>query len=134
MPSDHTMKANDRLPSFQVHLFRGGELVDGVLTGGAPVDLSTALDVWFIMRATAGDLVKVNSLAVIVDPAAVEGDEDFGAVRYDWQAVDTDLPGDFRAEWEVHWPGSGPGDVLPETFPTLGYSTVHIEPDLDQAP
>lgn len=106
VPADFTLKSFDRLPSIQATL---------------SADLTTAVDVKFIMRPVAGGTVKVNSPAVIVTPAS-------GVVRYDWAAGDTDTPGDYLAEWEVHWPGP-----KTQTFPTLTFHTISVLADLDGA-
>lgn len=109
MASDFTIKAHDRLPSIQATFS----------SAGAPVDLTSATAVKFIMRAVAGGTIVVNSLAVIVTPAA-------GVVRYDWLAVDTANVGEYTAEWQVTWSGG-----KQQTFPTLTYHTVTILADLD---
>ncbi len=108
--ADFTLKAFDRLPSIQATLATGGQAVN--LTG-ATVD--------FIMRPAAGGAVKVNAAAVIVTPAS-------GVVRYDWTALDTNTPGSYQAEWEVHW-----ADGRTQTFPTTSYHTVDVLADLDGA-
>lgn len=107
---DRMMKANDRLPSYQVAL---------------NADLTTATSVKFVMRAANPDwspkpgTPKVNAAAVFVDRLA-------GVVRYDWAAVDTDTPGLFVAEWLVIFPGG-----LPQRFPTESYDTIQINASLD---
>lgn len=103
---DFTIKSFDRLPSIQATL---------------SADLTTAVGVDFIMRAAAGGAAKVNAPAVIVNAAG-------GVVRYDWLAADTDTPGSFQGEWEVHWPGA-----KTQTFPTLTYHTIAVLADLDGA-
>ena len=111
MPSDFTLKAHDRLPSIQATL----------TSAGAPVDLTGATGVTFIMKAAQGNTVKVNAAAVVVTPAS-------GVVRYDWLAIDTDTPGSYMAEWQVTWSGG-----KRQTFPTLTFHTVDILQDLDNA-
>lgn len=107
--ADFVLKSHDRYPSIQA-LFT---------SSGAPVDLSTATSVTFIMRPMQGGQVKVNGVAVIVNAAG-------GVVRYDWAAADTDTPGSFQAEWQVTW-----SDGKRQTFPTQSYHTVDVLADLD---
>lgn len=106
--ADFALKAHDTLPSIQATLATSGKDVD---LAGASVD--------FIMRAESGGIMKVNAPAVIVTPTS-------GVVRYDWKPEDTDTPGAYRAEWEVHWPS---GKI--QTFPTRSYHTVEVLADLD---
>lgn len=117
--ADWTIKAFDRLPSIQATL---------------NADLTTALGVDFIMRPAAGGTAKVNTAAVIVSsaPPVFDGTGKLtsggSVVRYDWLAADTDTPGSYQAEWEVHWPGP-----KTQTFPTLTYHTIDVLADLDGA-
>lgn len=109
--ADFTIKAFDRLPSIQATFS----------SAGAPVDLTAATAVKFIMRPTSGGATKVNAAATIVTPTG-------GVVRYDWLAADTNTPGSFQAEWEVTWTGG-----KKQTFPTTTYHTVDVLADLDGA-
>jgi hypothetical protein len=104
--ADFQIKSFDRLPSIQATL---------------NADLTTAVDVKFIMRPSNGGTVKVNAAATIVNPSG-------GVVRYDWLTADTDTPGQFQAEWEVHWPGP-----KTQTFPTATYHSIEVVADLDGA-
>ena len=110
--ADFSIKSNDRLPVIKATLN----------TAGAPVNLTGATKVDFIMRSKGptGSL-KVNSPAVVVDPTG-------GIVRYDWAVGDTDTPGNYEAEWEVTW-----GDGKPQTFPTTSYHDIEVRADLDSA-
>ena len=105
------IKAHDRRPSIQTTLgFDGGGVP--ALTGS----------VAFIMRATGSTgPPAIKAPAVVVDA-------DAGTVRYDWQAGDTDLPGEYLAEWEVTDTAG-----LKMTFPTDAYDDVTIYADLDSA-
>lgn len=111
MAADFTIKANDRLPSIQATLS----------SAGAPIDLTTATSVKFIMRPIAGGATKVNTAATIVTPTS-------GVVRYDWLAIDTNTAGSFQAEWEITWTGG-----KKQTVPTTSYHTVDVLADLDGA-
>lgn len=118
MAADFTLKANDLLPSLQ-----------GVTASkGAPVDLSGATSVRFIMRAADSAFApvagapKVNATAVAVAPATS------GVLRYDWAVGDTATPGNYVGEFQVTFPGT-----KPQTFPTTSYITIQILADLDGA-
>jgi hypothetical protein len=104
--ADFSIKSFDRLPSIQATL---------------SADLTTATGVDFIMRPISGGTPKVNAAATVVDAAG-------GVVRYDWAALDTNTPGSYQAEWEVHWPGP-----KTQTFPTATYHTIDVLADLDGA-
>jgi hypothetical protein len=106
---DFTLKAHDRLPSIQA------SLADPV---GVAVDLS-GCSVKFIMRTDAGLSPKVNSTATVVDATS-------GVVRYDWISADTDTAGEYLGEWEVTFVGG-----KKQTFPTVGYHSITVVPDLD---
>lgn len=116
---DFSIKANDRRPVFRAQL--GYRRADGTFV---PVDLTDALDVYFIMRLDSpGTLAPaVNSRATVEDPQA-------GIVVYNWAIGDTSLPGNYRGEWEVHWPDDP--DVITETFPTKSYHAIEVIGDLD---
>lgn len=111
--ADFSIKAHDQQPSIQASL----------TSSDLPIDLTNAVDVYFIMRLVGSQTVKVNAPASIVIPM------ESGFVRYDWAVGDTDTPGQYQAEWEIHWPG-----VLgSQTVPTLTYHTIDILADLDGA-
>lgn len=110
--SAHVMKRHDLDPVLRVLVKQ---------RNGRPFDLTDYTQVRFVMRATTGGGAKVNASAVIEDAAA-------GAVRYDWIAADTDTAGTFVGEIEAVSAGS-----RKRTFPTRGYLTIVIEPDLNNA-
>lgn len=60
--------------------------------------------------------------------AAEVTDVDTGAVQYQWEPGDTDLPGVYQAEWQVTYDS---GDLL--TVPNAGYDAVWIRDDLGPA-
>lgn len=106
--ADYTIKQGDLLPS-----------IEGVCTDAAgPVDLTAADAVRFHLRALGSDPTADPT----VDADAVVVDADAGLVRYDWQDGDTDLPGYYRAEFEVTSAGK------PTTFPNNTDTIVHIRP------
>jgi hypothetical protein len=107
--ADFSLKAFDRLPSIQATL-------SADITGAT---------VSFIMRPKAGGAVKVNAPAVVV---SIDTAAKTSVVRYDWAATDTDIPGEYQAEWEVTFTG---GKV--QTFPTLTYHSIDVLADLDGA-
>ena len=100
------IKRNDRLPALRVQLLRD----DGTI-----VNLTTATAVTLKMGAP----FNLNVAAVVID--AVNG-----IVEYAWAAGNTNVTeGNYRAEFEVTWPGG-----IPETFPTDGYIIVQVYTDL----
>src|SRR3954470_4987090 len=110
MSADFSIKAHDRLPSISATLS----------TAGSPVSL-TGATVSFIMRPAAGGPPKVNAAAT-VDSAPG------GTVHYDWLLVDTSTVGLYYGEWQVTF-SSG----KQQTFPTIGYHTIEVIQDLDNA-
>lgn len=112
--ADFSIKAFDRLPSIRAQLMT--ELDE------LPVDLTAASSVEFIMVSAVGSAPKVNAVAVIESPPTA------GIVRYDWTAADTNLPGNYLAEFEVTWVGG-----KKQSFPTGSYLTISVLADLDGA-
>jgi hypothetical protein len=104
--ADFTLKANDTRPVIEATL-------SADLTG-------VGTTVSFIMRKDGQPAPKVNAAAVIVDDQA-------SVVRYVWLPADTNEPGTYKAEWEVHYP-----DNSVQTFPTLTYHVIEIRADLDE--
>ena len=113
--ADFEIKRNDLLPAFRVPLF----------ADGAPLDLTNALSVDFIMKSTGSP----DGITVINAPAVIETPKTGGIVRYDWALGDTAVAGAYTAEVEIHWSGS-----KPQTAPTNAYWTIDIGLDLDGAP
>lgn len=108
--ADFSMKANDRLPVIKAVLKRNG----------APLDLTNATSVDFIMKGTGPTgAVKVNSPAEIVDAPG-------GVVQYAWAIGDTNTPGTYQGEWEITWQ-----DGKPQTVPTKSYHAIEVAADLD---
>lgn len=107
--ADFTIKQNDLLPE-----------ISGICqdAAGVAVNLTTATGVAFHMVASVGGATKVNAAAVVVDATN-------GIVKYSWAGTDTNLVGDFLAEFEVTFPG--PKQL---TFPNDSNLTVSIVDDL----
>lgn len=104
----HTMKRNDTRPYIAVELVRG----DGTTPAFAAGDT-----VRFSMRDRSGSLK--------IDRATAVPSLGTNSVEYRWTAGDTDVAGDFEAEWEVTYQ-----DGSIESFPGLGFDIVTIIGDL----
>jgi len=111
--ADFKMKRGDQSPAIKY------QLQDDQ---GKPVDITGFQEVRFLMRPGGDSPLKVdadtNSGVTVTDAAN-------GVVKYEWGSGDTDTSDGFKAEWEVTYSG---GDV--ETFPSSGYITISITPDL----
>ncbi len=81
------------------------------------VDLSTAT-VNFFMRSVKQPSTTVSGVATVVDGPA-------GVIEYEWVAGDTDVPGDYHAEFEVTF-----ADATVATFPNTGYLEVLVMREL----
>lgn len=112
--ADFEIKTFDLLPTFRVPLTIGGQ----------PLDLTLALSADFILRSA----VPPGGTVIVNRPAVIESPKTAGIIHYDWVAGDTDVSGDFFAEFEIHWPST-----KPQSAPTNAYWTVHIGYDLDGA-
>ena len=110
--ADFSIKRFDRLPSI------AATLTDAL---GSPVDLTSSTVKFIMASAPGGGTPTLNTAATIVSAAA-------GTVRYDWAAGSTVTAGDFVAEWEVTF-----ASAKKQTFPSVGYNTITISPDLDNA-
>lgn len=104
-----SIKQNDTLPSIR-----------SVLKDAAnnPIPLPGGTSVRFHLR-------QVNSTDIKVDAPATVEDSPTATVRYDWVDGDTDIAGDFLAEWEVQYSGGGKLSV-----PNITDITVLIYPEL----
>lgn len=105
------LKRNDLRPRFRVQLTQTNPALP---TEQIPVDLTDAASIDF----------KMGDGTTTVEGPASFVDRTEGIVEYVWTAGDTDTAGDFNCEFEVMW-GSEP-----QTFPSAGYFTVRINPDL----
>lgn len=103
------IKRGDTAPAVEATLRQPGT-AEGL--PGAPIDLTAATTVRFLMEGGVADD------AVIVDAAG-------GQVRYDWQPGETDVAGTHDAEFEITW-----GDGRKQTVPNGEYIKVVIAADL----
>lgn len=96
------------------------DLVDDVDSTPAAINLTDATSVTFKMRlASTTGAPAVDSEATITTAAS-------GRVTYEWQAGDTDEPGEYEVEFEIAWT-----DGTIETVPNNGYASVIVTDDLD---
>lgn len=113
------MKQGDLRP------YIGASLVD---ENGDPLDLTDA-SVTFSMRKKPSANKPGGGATVVIDAAAASvTDEPGGVVEYQWVDGDTDVVGEFQAEFRIEWPTEDPPDVKPETYPQNGYIIVVIRP------
>lgn len=92
--------------------------------GDTAVDL-TGKTVEFVLRQLiCVDGVLKDGPVVISGPAVVV-DAPTGDVRYDWSAGDTDVEGQYRAEFKVFSGGRH------TTYPDVGYIPVIFQHDLE---
>jgi hypothetical protein len=102
----YTIKQDDTYPA----------LVATLSDANGPVDVTNATSIRLLLKgataAVSGVMTKVTASA--------------GIVSYDWQAADTAVPGDYKGEIEVTWPGP-----KVETFPNDSYFTVTVVADLN---
>lgn len=87
---------------------------------GAPLNLTTATSVTFVMRQLQTAAPAVKAAMTVVNAAA-------GQVQYSWQATDTAVPGLYMAEIQVVLPGGT------YTFPNVGYQSIEMTPSLTAA-
>jgi hypothetical protein len=105
--ADFTIKSGDTGPALPVTLY----------DGEAPL-LLTGATVAMRMQPLGGGPIKVDKPATVVDALA-------GSVEYQWEAEDTDEPGEYEVEFVVTYAGGNT-----QTFPNDGYIAVEITPAL----
>jgi hypothetical protein len=88
-------------------------------SGIASVDFVASLD---------GGAKTIKKTAIRMYPSVGKDHAEFAAkggwVRYDWDFGDTDTPGEFKIEFDLHW------GTQVETFPNKGYFSAVVEVDL----
>ena len=109
-----TYKQHDTAPSYVVDLAD-----DFGLPGEAPIDLTSATTVTFLMRKTGQvGAPKVSAAMTVVDAAN-------GRVQHDWASGDLDTVGSFDVEFEIAW-----SDGTVETIPNDSYLSIVVKDDL----
>ena len=109
--ADFYIKRGDTSPGLEAALFDDPD-------EGVREDLH-GVSVTFIMRPQNANNPKIEKPALVEDPAE-------GVVRYVWDAEDTEVVGEYYAEFEVE---RTDGSI--ESFPNVGYFTVKVADDLD---
>lgn len=84
-----------------------------------PLDLTNAVSVTLIMVSDRPSGTKVTGVCSVPAPATS------GQIEYPWEAGDTEVAGQYRAQFEIVWSNS-----KPQTVPNSGYHVVEIQPDL----
>lgn len=105
-----------RLPGMADFTLKQGDLEPAV-SKVLGLDL-TGASVVFRMAPTLTRVETFSRAAVIVDVPT-------GAVKYVWQAGDTDVPGVFYGEFCIAFAGP-----RPQTVPGSGYLTIEVQPRL----
>ncbi len=108
MGADFNIKRGSLLPPFEQTLNFSGTL--------------SGCTVVFKMTKKGDTVPTVNAGAVIVDAALRK-------VKYDWVTGDTNVAGEFNAEFEVEFPG---GDK--QSFPADRYYQISVRPELNGVP
>lgn len=104
--ADVTIKQHDNFPYLQATL----------KSNGAPIDLTTAVSIKFIAKATGGTIT--GTCTIVGSPTA-------GVVQYQWGAGDTTLVTDYQVEFEITWPTS-----KVQTVPNDSYKSLSVMADL----
>lgn len=106
--ADSTIKRGDTWPPLR------GRASDG--TGGT-IDLTAAGTILFLAKSGA---TLITGNVAVINPPDVDGFN----WSYTWGSGDTDIPGDYSVELEVHWDAT-----KIETIPNAGHQTLTIEQD-----
>lgn len=113
--ADFTIRQGDVLPVFTDTLTQ---------SDGTPVNLTSPGNhaVKFVMRAMTANDVTTNLAASIGNTTTAAS---VGGVQYTFTAQDTATPGVYAAYWH--------DTTLSQVFPSVGYLTVEIQPNLTTA-
>jgi hypothetical protein len=93
-----------------------------LLNTHGPANLSGCV-VSFSMRRVQS---RPSDRATVTGAAQSVGDPRQGRVAYAWKAGQTDVPGDYRVEWQVLLPNG-----RRRTYPPDGYQALRILPSLE---
>ena len=104
-----TLKKGDTFPPMRAQLLWEDE---------TPVSLTNVSSVIFKMKEIGSNNLKVNGTCSIVDATN-------GIVEYSWQSGDTDTPGFYYREFEVHY---NDGKVM--TVPNFKLEYIWIIDDI----
>lgn len=94
-----------------------------------PVPVAADADVTFTLRPILprGSAPILNGVAATrVAPSSFDPEEE-GWVEYAWEDGDTDVPGGFRAEFQI----LDDAGAQIQTYPNDGHIRIHIEDDLE---
>lgn len=112
--ADFTIKQFDTLPQLLAILQVGGKTIP---------DLANALSVNLRMaNRSEPDVFFFNKPGVVVDAPS-------GKVAYNWSVGDTDVSGEYVAEWHIVYSAGGT-----RTIPTVGKFSISIEKCLPETP
>ena len=117
MPLDKikfTIKQNDTLPSLSINITYTGRLAQLV-----PLNLSGVSAVTFSMKDECCGYLKVSS-----KQAQIASYCD-GTLQYNWDAEDTNEPGDYFGQFELFYTNGGKMSV-----PSTGGIHIQIPPDI----
>lgn len=87
----------------------GQPLSDQIVIGTRAFDIPAGSTVTFKMRHYNSEVLKINAEADIVDNAT-------GKVKYDWQTLDIDTPGQYMGWWVIDASGS---TIETDEFPII---------------
>jgi len=110
-PAVFEIRKDNRLPVYQV---------DALDKDGNPIDLSSQTAIVFSMRDRATGTLKITAVAGSL--LVGEDGSTFNRMRYDWQAGDTDTPGEYEGQFTLTF---SPG--VTRSFPASEKQTLIIQ-------
>lgn len=111
------IKANDTLPSLQIMLMTKGNLDQPL-----PFNLSALTASTFYMADDCGNVVVAGNDAQIVDRCK-------GIIQYNWNKLDTSVPGKYKGEFELYFSGGTVEQKM--TVPLFGQIDIEIFSDIN---